>query len=112
MDSSRPGSSVQGILQEEYWSGLPFPSSRDLPDPGIKPMSPALAVQFSSVAQACPTLCDPMDCSTPGLPGCHQLPELAQTHVCQVGDAIQASHPLSSPLPPTSHLSQYEGIFQ
>ena len=56
-------------------------------------------VQFSSVTQSYPTLCDPMDCSTPGFPAHHQLPELAQTHV-RVGDAIQPSHPLSSPSPP------------
>ena len=55
--------------------------------------------QFSSVAQWCPTLCDPLDCSTPGLPVYHQLPGLAQTHVCRVSDAIQPSHPLSSPSP-------------
>ena len=53
--------------------------------------------QFSSVAQSCPTLCDPMDCSTPGFPVHHQLPELAQTHVHRIGDAIQPSHPLLSP---------------
>ena len=50
--------------------------------------------QFSSVTQSCPTLCDPMDCSMPGFPVHHQLPELAQTHVHRVGDAIQPSHPL------------------
>ena len=55
--------------------------------------------QFSSVAQSCPTLCDPMNCSTPGLSIHHQLPEFTQTHVHQVGDAIQPSHPLSSPSP-------------
>ena len=58
--------------------------------------------QLSSVAQSCPTLCNPTDCSTPGLPVHHQLPELAQTHVHQVDDAIQPSHPLSSPSPPAS----------
>ena len=58
-----------------------------------------LSVQFSSVTQLCPTLCDPMNCSTPGLPVHHQLPEFTQTHVCQVGDAIQPSHPQSSPSP-------------
>ena len=68
--------------------------------------------QFSSVAQSCPTLCDPMDCSTPGFPVHHQLPELAQTHVHQVGDAIQPSHPLSSPSPPTFNLSQRQDLFQ
>ena len=70
------------------------------------------AVQFSSVAQLCPTLCDPMDCSTPGLPVHHQLPEFTQTHVHWVGDAIQPSHPLSSPSPPAFNLSQHQGLFQ
>ena len=60
------------------------------------------SVQFSSVAQSCPTLCDPMDCSTPGLPVHHQLPEPTQTHVHLLGDAIQPSHPLFSPSPPPS----------
>ena len=64
-----------------------------------------LSVQFSSVAQSCLTLCKPMDCSTPSLPVQHQLPELAQTHVHQVGDAIQPSHPLSSPSPPAFNLA-------
>ena len=64
--------------------------------------------QFSSVAQSCPTLCSPMDCSTPGLPVHYQLPELAQTHVHWVGDAIQPSHPLSSPSPPALSLSQHQ----
>ena len=58
------------------------------------------SVQFSSVAQSCPTLCDPMNSSTPSLPVHHQLPEFTQTPVLRVGDAIQASHPLSSPFPP------------
>ena len=58
------------------------------------------SVQFSSVAQSCPTLCDPMNCSTPGLPVHHQLPEFTQTHVHWVGDAIQPSHPLP-PIPPS-----------
>ena len=66
---------------------------------------------FSSVTQPCPTLCDPMDCSTPGLP-VHQLPEFTQTHVHGVGDVIQPSHPLSSPSPPTFNLSQHQGLFQ
>ena len=60
--------------------------------------------QFSSVAQSCLTLCDPMDCNTPGFPAHHQLLELAQTHVHQVGNAIQPSHPLSSPSPPALNL--------
>ena len=66
----------------------------------------------SSVAQSCPTLCDPMDCSTTGLPVHHQLPELAQTHVHQVSGTIQPSHPLSSPSPPAFNLSQHQGLFQ
>ena len=61
--------------------------------------------QFSSVAQSCPTLCDPMDCSTPDFPVHHQLIELAQTHVHQISDAVQPSHPQSSPSPPTFNLS-------
>ena len=69
-------------------------------------------VQFSSVAQSCLTLCDPMDCSTPGLPIPDQLPEFTQTHVHQVGDAIQPSHPLSSPSPPTFNLSQHQSLFK
>ena len=67
---------------------------------------------FSSVTQSCPSLCDPMDYSTPGFPVHHHLPELAQTHVYRVGDAIQPSHPLSSPSPPDFNLSQHQGLFQ
>ena len=70
------------------------------------------SVQFSSVAQSCPTLCDPMNCSTPGLPVHHQILEFTQTHVHQVGDAIQPSHPLSSPSPPALNLSQHQGLFK
>ena len=68
--------------------------------------------QFSSAIQSCPTVCDPMDCSTPGFPVHHQHPELAQTHVHRVGDAIQPSHPLSPPSPPAFNLSQHRGLFQ
>ena len=71
-----------------------------------------LITQFSSVAQLCPTLCDPMNRSTPGLPLHHQLPEFTQTHVHRVGDAIQPSHPLSSPSPPAPNPSQHQGLFQ
>ena len=70
------------------------------------------SVQFSSVAQSCLTLCDPMDGSAPGFPVHHQLPELTQTHAHWVGDAIQPSHPLSSPSPPAFDLSQHQGLFQ
>ena len=66
---------------------------------------------FSSVTQSRPTLCDPMNRSTPGLPVHHQLPEFTQTHVNQVGDAIQPSHPLSSPSP-APNTSQDQGLFQ
>ena len=69
-------------------------------------------VQFSSVAQLCPTLCDPMNRSMPGLPVHHQPTESTQTHVQQVSDAIQPSHPLSSPSPPALNPSQYQGLFQ
>ena len=140
-----------GFPRQEYWSGLPFPSLENLPDPGMEPVSPELAdrvftteppgtpptpnvfpvilcksphwndslsswmldtCQFSSVAQLCLTLCDPMDCSMPGLPVHHQLLEFTQTHVHWVGDAIQPSHPLSSPSPPAFNLSQHQGLFQ
>ena len=68
--------------------------------------------QFSSVTQSCLTLWDPMDYSTPGFPVHHQLPELIQTHVHWVSDAIQPSHPLSSPSPPAFNLSQHQGLFK
>ena len=71
-----------------------------------------LSVQFSSVAQSCLTLCNPMNRSMPGLPVHHQLPEFTQTHVHRVGDAIQPSHPLSSPSPPAPSPSQHQSLFQ
>ena len=71
-----------------------------------------LFVQFSSVTQSCPTLCDPMNRSMPGLPVHHQLLESTQIHVHRVDDAIQPSYPLSSPSPPALNLSQYQGLFQ
>ena len=121
-----------GFLRQEYWGGLPFPSPGDLTNPGIESTfleSPALAgrfftteqirkadkdnsVQFSSVTQLCITLCDPMECRTPGIPVHHQLSELAQTHVHRVGDAIKSSHPLLSLSPPAFNLSQHQGFFQ
>ena len=70
------------------------------------------SVQFSSVTQSCLTLCDPMNRHTPGLPVHHHLPEFTQTHVHQVGDAIQPSHPLSSPSPPAPSPSQQQSLFQ
>ena len=71
-----------------------------------------ISIQFSSVAQSCPTLCNPMTPSTPGLPVHHQLPEFTQTHVHWVGDTIQASHPLSSPSPPAPNPSQHQSLFK
>ena len=112
-----------GFSRQEYWSGLPCPPPGDHPDPGIESASPALAggffttsttweahlspsVQFGSVAQSCPTLCDPMNRSTPGLSVHHHLPEFTQTHVHRVG------HPLSSPSPPAPNPSQHQSLFQ
>ena len=70
------------------------------------------SVQFSSVVQSCPTLCDPMNHSTPGLPVHHQLLEFTQTHIHRVSDAIQPSHSLSSPSPPAPNPSQHQSLFQ
>ena len=118
--------------RHEYWRGLPCPPSGPLPDPQAKPISlisPTLAgrffttsatwetktwssVQFSSITQSCPTLCDSMNHSTPGLPVHHQLPEFTQTHVHWVSDAIQPSHPLSSSSPPAPNPSQHQSLFQ
>ena len=72
----------------------------------------SLSVQFSSVTQSCPTLCDPMNHNTPGLPVHHKLPEFTQTHAHWVGDAIQPSHPLLSPSPPAPNPSQHQGFLQ
>ena len=69
-------------------------------------------VQFSSVTRSCPTLCDPMNHSTPGLALHHQLPKFTQTHIHHVGDTIQPSHPLSSPFPPAFNPSQHQSLFQ
>ena len=71
-----------------------------------------MSVQFSSVTQSCLTLCDPMNCSMPGLPVHRQLPEFTQTHVHRVGDVIQQSHPLLSPSPPAPNPSQHQSLFQ
>ena len=71
-----------------------------------------LSIPFSSVTQSCPTLCDPIDCSMPGLPVHHQLLEFTQTHIHWVGDIIQPSHPLLSPCPPASNLFQHWGLFK
>ena len=73
---------------------------------------PISSVQFSSVTESCPTLCNPMDCSIPGFLGHHQILELTQTYVHWVSDAIQPSHPLVSPSPPAFNHSQHQGLFQ
>ena len=78
------------------------------PDEGVCRVS----VQFSSVTQSCPTLCDLMNCSTPSFPVHHQLLEFTQTHVHRVGNAIQPPHPLLFPFPPASNSSQHQGLFQ
>ena len=113
-----------GLSWQEYWSGLPFPSPGDLPNPGMEPkslMSLALAAGglfttstiLSSVQLLSPVrLCITMDCSTPGLTIHHQLPEFTQIHVHQVGDVIQPSHLLLSPSPPAFNLFPASESFQ
>ena len=121
-----------GFSRQEYWRGLPCPLPGDLPHPGIYQHllqlqlgslqlshqgSPSKqhqfsSVQFSSVAQSCLTLCDPMNHSTPDLPVHHQLLEFTQTCVHRVSDAIQPSHPGSSPSPPAPNPSQHQSLFQ
>ena len=86
---------------------LIFPSTRVFPMNWL-----FTSVQFSSVTQSCLTLCDPLNHSLPGLPVHHRLPEFTQTHVHRVTDAIQPSHPLSSPSPPAPSLSQHQSLFQ
>jgi len=96
------GCSECSLLWESLWSYNCFPIH------GL----PTWRYQFSSVAQLCLTLCNPMDCSSPGLPVHHHLPQFTQIHVHWVGDAIQPPHPLSSPSPPTFNHSQHQGLFQ
>ena len=113
IDCNLPGSSVHRIFPGKNTgvgshSLLQFSSHS-----GIELGSPAIqVVQFSSVARSCPTLCNPMNYSTPGLSVHHQLPEFTQSHVHWVGDAIQPSHPTSSPSPPALNLSQHQGLFK
>ena len=107
--------------QNQEWSGKPkthvilsstlFSCGQLYGKPNSQDVTWGALPQFSSVAQSCLTLFDPMDCSTPGLPVHHQLPELAQTHVHWVGDDIQPSHPLSSPFPSAFSFSQHQGLF-
>ena len=88
------------------------PEGSELPYPSYAHQTQVSDVHFSSVAQSCLTLCNPVDCSMPGLPVHHQLLDFTQTHVHHVGNAIQPSHPLSSPSPPAFNLSQHQGLFQ
>ena len=134
-DCSPPGSSIHGILQARIleWVAITFSRGfswpRDqthmscisrqillLSEPPGKPLHTTIffswRFEFSSVTQSCPTFYNPMDHGTPGLPVHHQLLEFNQTHVHWVGDAIQPSHPLSSPSPPAFNLSQHQGLFK
>ena len=130
LDCSPPGSSVHGILLARILEWVAMLSSRGFSQPRDRthvsrgsciegrfftaepPGKPFISYQIRSVAQSCPTLCDSMNHSTPGLPVHHQLPEFTQTHVHRVSDAIQPSHPLSSPSPPVPNPSQHQSLFQ
>ena len=105
--SSLPSLNLPSVPQNERFASsyLKFSAFKCV-IPGVS------TVQSNSVAQSCPAVCDPMNRSRPGLPVHHQLPEFAQTHVHRVSDAIQPSHPLSSPSPPAFNLSQHQGLFQ
>ena len=117
MDCSPPGSSVHGIFQARAleWGAIAFSQKtcRNLKKTFLSKISqPKCSDQIRSVAQSCPTLCDPMNLSMPGLPVPHQLPEFTKTHVHRVSDVIQPSHPLSSPSPLAPHPSQHQSLFQ
>ena len=99
---------VQILLRADYQILIVFPHEREQKED----RSSNSSVQFSSVTQSCPTLCDPMNHSTPGLPVHHQLSEFTQTHVHRISDAIQPSHPLLSPSPPAPNPSQNQSLFQ
>ena len=103
-----------GPSRQEYWNGLPFSPPGELLNPGIKPTSPvtlAYAGRFFATEPPL-TLCDPMNCNTPGFPLLYYLPEFAQTHVHQVSDATQPSHPLSPPSLHALSLSHHQGLFK
>ena len=106
MDCNLPGSSVHGIFQARIleWVAISFSN--------IYCYHTFSSVQFSSVTQSCPTLCDPMNRSTPGLPVHHHLLEFTQTHVHQVRDANQPPHPRLFPSPPAPSPSQHQSLFQ
>ena len=125
MDCSPPGSSVHRILLARILDCIAMLSSRGSSWPrawtrvsyvswicrrGSLPYGKPKVNEL--IPQSCPTLCDPMNRSTPGLPVHHKLPEFTQTHIHRVGDAIQLSHPLSSPSPPAPSPSHHQGLFQ
>ena len=122
---ARTGSSL--VFDAVSWSPYPQHPQRFYHDGGDKVLTTTItcppsvehcvclhakSFRFNSVTQSCLTLCNPMDCRTPGFPVHHQLPGLAQTHIHRVGDAIQPSHPLLSPSPPAFNLSQHQSLFQ
>jgi len=113
LQSCEVGIIIQAIVQIKTWSlsEAEQPSHLELWAGRVQPKFQSVS-QFSSVAQLCLTLFDPMNLSTLGLPVHHQLPEFTQTHVHRVSDAIQPSHPLSSPFPPAPNPSQRQGLFQ
>ena len=112
VDCSTPGLPVLHHLPEFPQTHVHGVADASQPSHPLLPPSPLAlsSVQFSSVAQSYPTLCDPMNRSTPGLPVHHQLPEFTQAHVHQVSDAIQTSHPRSSPSPPAPNPSQHQSL--
>ena len=99
-------------VNTQDWSPFGWTGWISVQSKGLSRVFSNIKVQFSSVAQSCLTLCDPMNRSTPGLPVHHQLPEFTQTHVHRVSDAIRPSHPLSSPSPPAPNPSQHQSLFQ
>ena len=109
-DGKETGRVVIGLCPDSIALGHPQPT--DLPGVLQIYTAPSVPTVFSSVVQSCLTLCDPMNRSMPGLPVHHQLLEFTQTHVHRVSDAIQPSHPLSSPSPPAPNPSQHQSLFQ
>ena len=103
---------ILAIIPGVRYTKMMVPYPKEFLEEQYSHFSQFTIVQFSSVAQSCLTLCDPMNRSTPGLPVHHHLPEFTQTHVHRVCDAIQPSHPLSSPSPPAPNPSQHQSLFQ
>ena len=109
-DLKRPTCSFGACQMVQLIKNLP--AMQETPETQVRSLHQEDPLQFSSVTQLCLTLCDPMNCSTPGLPVHHKLPEFTQTHAHRVSDVIQPSHPLSSPSPPAPNPSQHQGLFQ